>query len=391
MRSRSSVRKHVANSAILKAWEQFTDSGELSSKAIRKVIGQRWLKSKELGIPTDINRAPTVITADEITELERTESLVLASKNALHNFEHTLSDTEHVVVIADASSRILYSVGHQEIQEKLEHINFRPGADWSEELVGPNGVGTSLSLGRPEIVMGYEHYCEAWQPWVCYGAPIYDSTGSILKGTIDITGSVERTSQESMAMAISLAHSVSANLSVEQYKNRERLCAQGKRLLQRWNNDCVLILDKHAEIVDFNCMAANLFAPVTDALLYQQVTDLIPEVCNLFTQCMRVKKAGSIEIHNQQSPGLAETMTISLEPVNHNQEFLGFAAIVNVKNKEQLLTQISLDKPSTFQAIGDELILQTLEKTGFNVSRAAKLLGIDRSTIYRRMRKRPQN
>ena len=89
-----SKQKHTANAAILKAWENFTDSGTLNSKAIRKVIGQRWIKSKELGIPVTKDRAPTVITADEITQIERTESLVLASKNALSSLEQMLCDIE---------------------------------------------------------------------------------------------------------------------------------------------------------------------------------------------------------------------------------------------------------------------------------------------------------
>ncbi|MEQ8288925.1 MAG: helix-turn-helix domain-containing protein [Gammaproteobacteria bacterium] len=388
MRTQSSVRKHVANTAILKAWEQFTDSGELGSKAVRKVIGQRWIKSKELGIPIDIEQAPTVITADEIQEMQRTEPLVVAGKNALKNLEYTFSNTEHVAVLADANSRIIYSAGHKPIQEQLEKINFRPGADWSEELVGPNGIGTSLSLRRPEIVMGYEHYCESWQPWVCYGAPIFGASGLEIKGTIDITGPVEKTSQESMAMAISLAQSISANLAVEQYRNRDRLRVFGKRLLQRWASNCVLILDKSALIVDYNSRAAVTFNTASNELLNVPLTSVLPETGNFFNGCVGSKRADSIEIHHQDGTRFSETMTIDLEPIKEQDELLGFAAVIKLKSQSLLLPEITVDNNTSFQAIGDELIAQTLENTHYNISKAAKILGIDRSTIYRRMRKR---
>lgn len=383
-----SKHKNIANTAILKAWEHFTDSGRLNSKAIRRVIGQRWIKSKELGIPVNKDRAPIVITTDEIAQLERTEPLVLASINALNSLEQMLSDTEHVVVLADANSRILYSVGHRPIQEQLENINFRPGADWSEQLVGPNGVGTSLSMRRPEIVMGYEHYCKAWQPWVCYGAPIFNASGTVIKGTIDITGPVDKTSHESMAMAISLAQNVGANLAIEQYRNRDRLRVHGKRLLQRWASNCVLILDKSAFIVDYNSRAAVTFNTASNELLNASLINVLPEISNFFNESVLNKCADSIEIHYQDSTRFSESMKINLEPIKQEEELLGFAAVINLNSHSLLTPEIMVENSNSFQAIGDELIAQTLENTHYNISKAAKILGIDRSTIYRRMRKR---
>jgi transcriptional regulator of acetoin/glycerol metabolism len=43
---------------------------------------------------------------------------------------------------------------------------------------------------------------------------------------------------------------------------------------------------------------------------------------------------------------------------------------------------------SAFCEIGDDLIKQTLEQTSQNLSLTARILGIDRSTIYRRRRNR---
>lgn len=59
------------------------------------------------------------------------------------------------------------------------------------------------------------------------------------------------------------------------------------------------------------------------------------------------------------------------------------------QNKE-LLT-LGLVGKKDLQAINDELITRTLESTGGNVSKAAEILGINRATIYRRMKNRRQH
>lgn len=86
----------------------------------------------------------------------------------LEDFARVIEGTGHVAVLADVKGRIIYSVGHKEVKKALEDLNFQPGGVWSEEVVGPNGVGTPIALGMPGFVFGPEHFCEGWQPWVCY-------------------------------------------------------------------------------------------------------------------------------------------------------------------------------------------------------------------------------
>ena len=61
-----------------------------------------------------------------------TEDLTRAGISTLNKLEDILHDTKHVVALADPQGHLLYSVGHKQIREKLENINFRPGGAWSE-------------------------------------------------------------------------------------------------------------------------------------------------------------------------------------------------------------------------------------------------------------------
>ncbi len=75
-------------------------------------------------------------------------------------------------------------------------------------VVGPNGISTALTLGRPELVMGSEHYCQERQPWICYDALIHNPSNHSTPGCIGITGPATKVCIEAMALAISITQSM---------------------------------------------------------------------------------------------------------------------------------------------------------------------------------------
>ena len=144
----------VSLSAVANEWESFVATGKLSGKSLRPVIADSWLRCRELDISPHEERAHSVISAEEIEAKLHHENLGLSGKNVLDRMAQTVEGTGHTIVLADNSGSILYSVGHRKVQDHLEKINFRPGGGWNEDMVGPNGIGTALALGRPELVMG---------------------------------------------------------------------------------------------------------------------------------------------------------------------------------------------------------------------------------------------
>ena len=370
-----------ANTDVERAWETFVGIGEVGSTKVREVIGKSWVKSRKLGIHPDIERAPTVITSDELEEKIKTEDLALAGLISLDKLSDVLHNTKHVVVLANAHGQILHSVGHRQIQNELEKINFRPGGDWSENIVGPNGVGTPIALGRPEVVMGYEHYCKGWQPWVCYGAPIFNAAGNNILGSIDITGPVEKINKETMALTISIAESVQSRMSIIQFHRREVLRELGKQIINRWPNDGVFILDENGLFVEYNAKAKHQLHLNSSSFLNKTISELIPSLSNSFFDCIKNKSDTDITLHIDQKINNTNEFRINFQPITNKGRLIGASIIV--KN-----IPFNMDKNcGAFREIGDDLIKQTLEQTSQNISLTARILGIDRSTIYRRRRK----
>jgi len=362
--------------AVANEWESFVDTGKLSGKNLRPVIADSWLRCRELSISPHEERARSVISAEEIEAKLHHENLGLSGKHVLDRMAQTVEGTGHTIVLADNSGSILYSVGHRKVQDHLEKINFRPGGGWNENMVGPNGIGTTLALGRPEFVMGSEHFCQGWQPWVCYGAPIYSPSNHSVLGCIDITGPADKVCVEAMALAISITQSIEAELSAMQLKTREILRSAYSEVRMKWPNDASLVLDENGYIVDINSYACDLLNISSPTLLKIPFTLSFPELWLEVQTCLRegLEKECEIRLKNKF---MDYSISCLMKPVGMDGKYPG-CAIVFTSGK------YANNTPASLRYNEDELIRKTLIQTGGNISKAAKILNIDRTTIYRR-------
>ena len=177
-----------ASKEIAAAWGSFINGDIITGHKPRPVVLEGWMRCRAQGIDPRVERAPLDIIPEELQSILHNGEIGRAGKSILDGFQRLMGGTCHVAVLADAQGRILYEVGHPEIQARLAEINLKAGAVWAEPVVGLNGVGTPLAIGRPEFVFGHEHYCQGWQPWICYGSPVRDPDSGRIVGVIDITG-----------------------------------------------------------------------------------------------------------------------------------------------------------------------------------------------------------
>ena len=226
--------------AIGSAWERFVSSGEIGESMPRPAIARGWQQSRDLNIDPYMQRAPEGISAEEIQTILRREDLGQAGRRVLDDSARAVAGTGHVILLADSQGRIIYSAGHAGFQRTLDRLNLAPGAAWAESTVGPNGIGTPIALGRPEIVFGPEHYCRAWQPWVCFGCPVRDPDTGTCVGGVDITGPARRAHPFAFALTLSIARSIEQALVVLQppapRAPARRLPRAGPAMADRWRS-----------------------------------------------------------------------------------------------------------------------------------------------------------
>ena len=263
---------------IGRAWEGFVASGEFVGTLPRPVIAQSWQRCRELGIDPFMDRAPTAISPEEIEAILRREDLGRAGKQVLDEFAGAVEGTGHVIVLADARGRIVHWAGYRRLQRILDRLNLAPGGDWAETSVGPNGIGTPLALGWPELVFGGEHYCRQWQPWVCYGCPVREPATGRTLGGVDITGPARKAHALTFALTVSIARSIEQLLLVFGLERRQALLTICRGVERRWPSEGILAVDEGGRIVEMNSAASRALGMQPAVLLNAPLAEVLPQL-----------------------------------------------------------------------------------------------------------------
>ncbi len=384
-----------ADRQINRAWEQFIGSGRIRDETPpRPVIMESWERSRRRGIDPVAERAPTPITIEEIEEILATQALGLAGGEVLQTYARLLETSGHVVVLADAQGRILHSVGDRDTRDHLERINFRPGGLWAEDTVGPNGVGTPLWLGRPEVVFGSEHYCRGWQPWVCYGSPVREPGRGALLGVVDITGPARHAHIQTMALTVAVAQAIEHKLQLAAWHDRECLRSHYRALERRWPADGLLLLDRDGCVLDMNPRASRRLGWDATAVTNWMLDALHPQLWGTVRSlCHGWQDGGAGAMGHVDNP--RGMLRLHVEPVYRGRQLLGYAVVfpenrpaAPVDHRETPDTPPG-GAPKRLRELQDDIIRQALAAAGGSITLAARRLGVNRSTIYRRILRRP--
>ena len=147
------------------------------TEAQESALLNSWKRSHEaLGSPDNIAMAPHV--PDEMLD----EHLLEVFGPLMTRFADNVQGTGLALLLADARGQIVQRwFEDRRAEAHLDKVGTVRGAVLAENVVGTNGVGTVLALGRPVQVSGSQHYAEFYQGAVCTGSPImHPTTGNIL-------------------------------------------------------------------------------------------------------------------------------------------------------------------------------------------------------------------
>jgi transcriptional regulator of acetoin/glycerol metabolism len=93
---------------------------------------------------------------------------------------------ELVLAVTDSKGRFVFRQGANKAVNDAERLGFMVNADWSEESVGTNAVGTALAEGFPLQVFGREHFRESHHAFRCTASPFFSPSGRLM-GCVDIS------------------------------------------------------------------------------------------------------------------------------------------------------------------------------------------------------------
>ncbi|MFG2546086.1 GAF domain-containing protein [Streptomyces sp. NPDC048594] len=208
-------------------------SGGQAPVAPRPVIEQSWERVQRSGVDPDRDVRSGLLSPEEVRR--RRESSAL--RHVLPVLRETLLSVadvaHHIMVVADEEGRVLWREGSAPVLRRADGLGFELGADWREEVVGTNGVGTPAVTRRPVQVFASEHFVRSQATWTCAGAPITDPRSGRLLGVVDVSGPLETMHPATLAWVDSVAKLAEARLRELHVRSLERLRAVAAPVLAR--------------------------------------------------------------------------------------------------------------------------------------------------------------
>ncbi|MFG2129974.1 GAF domain-containing protein [Streptomyces sp. NPDC048751] len=216
-------------------------AGQRARIPVRPVIEQSWERVLRRGVDPDHGFSPRPLTSDEVRR-RREETPLRHVLPVLREGLLSVADVaHHIMVVADADGRVLWREGSSPVLRKADGIGFELGADWREDVVGTNGVGTPAVVRRPVQVFAGEHFVRSQTTWTCTGAPITDPRDGRLIGVVDVSGPLETMHPATLAWVTSVARLAEARLREVHLSSLERLRAVAAPVLARLGGRAVVV------------------------------------------------------------------------------------------------------------------------------------------------------
>ncbi|MFF8192788.1 GAF domain-containing protein [Streptomyces bobili] len=216
-------------------------AGRRAGHAHRPVIEQSWERTLRSGVDPENGYRARLLSPDEVRR-RREESPLRDVLPVLREGLLSVADVaRHIMVVADEDGRVLWREGCSTVLRKADGIGFELGADWREDVVGTNGVGTPAVVRRPVQVFAAEHFVRAQTAWTCAGAPITDPRSGRLLGVVDVSGPLDTMHPATLAWVESVAKLAEATLRERHLGALERLRAVAAPVLARIGGRAVVV------------------------------------------------------------------------------------------------------------------------------------------------------
>lgn len=167
-------------------------------RGLSQEIKTSWIRClNEHKLSPDGIKDPNVLEAEEIKDqLEPLSDLIGISTPELKRLFARLIDSEYLVSIASKDAvNVNFRCDHQLIG-RMKNVGVMPGAIWSEQDQGTNGIGTCIKTKQPISVVRTDHFSRSIQNLTCTVVPIFGPEGTlacVLNATTDKP--VDHTSQ----------------------------------------------------------------------------------------------------------------------------------------------------------------------------------------------------
>ena len=175
------------NKKLKSIWQDFVDGKVHANPGMRQEVYDSWNRSRQLGIDPYLRRAPIVLSGEALEkELQRKREFLSVTLPVIEDIFSAVQGTGSGVWVTNEKGIIIQYLADPPLDRTCSDDNLVIGANWSEETVGTNAIGTALFLKRSVQLMQAEHYRKNAHKGCCAAAPIFGPYGELM-GILDMT------------------------------------------------------------------------------------------------------------------------------------------------------------------------------------------------------------
>lgn len=158
-----------------------------SNEAPSSLVGS-WRRSANLHQLNPSNeRSPERLSENELKEARsRLDPLIRASQESLDRLYQAVAGVGGCILLANGDGIPLERRGRHGDDNLFREWGLWPGAIWSEEYEGTNGIGTCIAEQRTVAICKDEHFLSRNARLTCITAPVYDHEGK-LAAALDVS------------------------------------------------------------------------------------------------------------------------------------------------------------------------------------------------------------
>lgn len=233
------------------AWENFMFHHQLDPN-LNELVKQSWIRSISYKVDCLQSEGPVVIPSGKLAEIVREKQDLLAiSLPLMESLYSFVKGSGFLVILCDENGHLLKVIGDETTLRQAEEIRFVEGADWSEEVMGTNAIGTCIKVDQPIQIYAAEHFSRICQSWTCSASPIHDSEGSII-GVLNMSGPFEKVHPHTLGMIVSAVEAIENQLLlIEKAQKNETMQSYLKATMNNLT-DGVLIVNREGVIIKTN-------------------------------------------------------------------------------------------------------------------------------------------
>lgn len=210
----------------------------------RRLVLRGWQRARASGLNPDDHDPPSLLSPEQVEQRRYASPLHQVLPELRAALTAVAEDARHIMVVADVNGVLLWREGARAVRRRADGLGFTEGADWSEEAVGSNAIGTALAEANPVQMFAAEHFLRSHHGWTCTAWPVHDPRTGELLGVVDVSGPAETVHPTTVALVGTAVKVAELALWREHEYRLEALRAVAAPLLSRLSGPGLVVDDR---------------------------------------------------------------------------------------------------------------------------------------------------